>query len=432
MSIIEVKNLSKKYRIGHQKKGMAYGTLRDELSGAFRKPLQWLRGKKDSQEIFWALKNIDFNLKRGEILGVIGPNGAGKSTLLKILTRITPPTEGEAIIRGRVSSLLEVGTGFHPELTGRENIYLNGAILGMRKKEIDKKFNEIVEFAGIENFLDTPAKRYSSGMYVRLAFSVAAHLEPDILLVDEVLSVGDAAFQKKSLGKMEEVTQKKDQTIIFVSHNMGAIRRLCKKTMLLNEGQIVKIGPTQEVINTYLQSGRISPAERVWEDISQAPGDDVIRLHAVRVRDGSGQVAENIDIRKPFDIEIEYWNLQPGPQRVAGLHFQNEEGLYLFISYDLHNLDWRKKVLKTGVVKSICKIPGNFLAEGRIFVNVAVNTHVLVPVGHAIARNTVSFNVFDPFSGDSVRGDFNVIWAGLVRPMLEWENRFEAKEIKTN
>jgi len=433
MSIIKVENLSKKYRISHQKMNVSFPastTFRDELTSIVKKPFQWLSGQKTSKENVWALKDINFEVERGEILGIIGSNGAGKSTLLKILTRITPPTEGKAIINGQVSSLLEVGTGFHSELTGKENIYFNGAILGMRKKEIDKKFDEIVEFAGVRKFLNTPVKRFSTGMCVRLAFSVAAHLEPDVLLIDEVLSVGDAAFQKKSLGKMEEVTKRGDRTILFVSHNMQAIQGLCKRTILLDKGKIIKIGPTGEVVQSYLRSDNISPAERTWESVHQAPGDDVIRLKAVRVKDKLGRISENIDVRDPVFIEIEYWNLKPGSQRITGLHFCNEKGVPLFTSYDLHNLDWREKTLEKGLVKSICKIPGNFLAEGRIFVNVAVNTYLFVSIEHASTHNAVSFNVSDPFSGDSVRGDFNISWPGLVRPMLKWENVFEEKEIK--
>lgn len=253
MSIIEVHNLSKKYRIGLQKEGMTYDTLRDDLVNIFKKPLLWLIGQRKSKEYIWALKDINFSVKPGEILGIIGPNGAGKTTLLKVLTRITSPTKGKAIIRGRVSSLLEVGIGVHPELTGRENIYLNGAILGMRRREIDKRFDEIVEFAGIERFLETPVKRYSSGMYVRLAFSVAAHLEPDILLVDEVLSVGDVAFQKKSLGKMKDVSRG-GRTVLFVSHNMGTIQQLTKRCLLLDKGKLILDSETSKVVEVYMKS----------------------------------------------------------------------------------------------------------------------------------------------------------------------------------
>lgn len=241
--IIEIENVSKKYQIGTR---ASYSSLRDSFSQLFI-----ARSKKKRDE-FWALKDIQFKIAPGESLGVIGRNGAGKSTLLKILSQITPPTTGKITMRGRVASLLEVGTGFHPELTGRENIFLNGAILGMSRLEIKKKFDEIVDFAGIEQFLDTPVKRYSSGMYVRLAFAVAAHLEPEILIVDEVLAVGDAEFQKKCIGKMEEVTKKDGRTVLFVSHNLITIQSLCKTTVLLENGQIKKMGETKGVIDTYL------------------------------------------------------------------------------------------------------------------------------------------------------------------------------------
>lgn len=243
--IIEVNQLSKKYKIG---KKQDYYTLRDVIGN----PLKSLKEKKEE---FWALKNVSFTVNKGEVLGVIGPNGAGKSTLLKILSRITPPTEGEVIMRGRVASLLEVGTGFHQELTGRENIYLNGSILGMSKKEIDRKFDQIVKFAEMGKFLDTPIKHYSSGMKVKLAFSVAAHLEPEILLIDEVLAVGDADFQKKSLGKMNEITKDQGRTILFVSHNLTAVKELCTKTILLSNGSIGKYGKTNQVVNYYHEGG---------------------------------------------------------------------------------------------------------------------------------------------------------------------------------
>ena len=302
--IIEVKNLGKRYNITHQRGG--YLTLRDLLARTFLHPLRFLKNKMQGgdparKEEFWALQDISFNIMRGEIVGIIGANGAGKSTLLKILTGITPPTEGEAILRGRVASLLEVGTGFHPELTGRENIYLNGAILGMGRKEIAQKFDQIVEFAGIEKFLDTPVKRYSSGMYVRLAFSVAAHLEPDILLVDEVLAVGDAEFQKKCLGKMEEVTKKEGRTILFVSHNLSAVENLCQKSIFLEKGKIKAAGPTKEVIATYLsqsQKGPLTYAERT--DTHEA------HILKISIKDEKGEVSGEIFTDKPFFIEIEY------------------------------------------------------------------------------------------------------------------------------
>ncbi len=258
--IIEVRNIGKKYNISHMRGG--YVALRDVIATTLKNPFGFLRHKAQSmvglkkKEAFWALRNISFSVERGEVIGVVGSNGAGKSTLLKILSQITPPTEGEIILRGRVGSLLEVGTGFHPELTGRENIFLNGAILGMKRKEIAKKFDEIVAFAGIEKFLDTPVKHYSSGMYVRLAFSVAAHMEPDILLVDEVLAVGDAEFQKKCLGKMDEITKKEGRTILFVSHNLGAIEQLCSKTLLLKNGNVEMFDETSKVMEAYLKRSK--------------------------------------------------------------------------------------------------------------------------------------------------------------------------------
>jgi len=250
--IIEAKNISKKYIIGERYRYLA---LRDTLAYMISSPLRWFKGKvkskRENKNEFWALKDINFSVEEGEVLGIIGHNGAGKSTLLKILSKITPPTTGEIRLEGRVGSLLEVGTGFHPELTGKENIFLNGAILGMRKKEIERKFDEIVEFSGIDKFLDTPVKRYSSGMYVRLAFSVAAHLEPEILIIDEVLSVGDLEFQKKCLGKMKDITKQAGRTVLFVSHNMNAVRSLCSKAILLNKGTIQKYGDCSEVIDLY-------------------------------------------------------------------------------------------------------------------------------------------------------------------------------------
>ena len=263
--------MSKKYRISHQENKAAYGTLTDEITNIFRKPVKWLKGHREKKEDIWAIKDINFSVQPGEILGIIGANGAGKSTLLKILTKITPPTAGKAIIKGRVSSLLEVGVGFHPELTGRDNIYLNGAILGMQRAEINKRFNEIVEFAGIEKFLDTPVKRYSSGMYVRLAFSVAAHLEPEILLVDEVLAVGGAAFQKKCLGKMKDVSSG-GRTVLFVSHNMGTIQQLTKRCLLLENGKLVMDGKTSDVIEKYLASSSVSSESSLFESKTEVEG----------------------------------------------------------------------------------------------------------------------------------------------------------------
>ena len=303
--IIQVTNLSKRYRINHQRSG--YIALRDILTNIGKHPLAFLGAKakimigKDRKEDFWALKDINFSVEQGEVIGIIGHNGAGKSTLLKILSKITPPTTGTIQMRGRVGSLLEVGTGFHPELTGRENIFLNGAILGMSRQEIKQKFDEIVDFAGIEQFLDTPVKFYSSGMYVRLAFSVAAHLEPDILIIDEVLAVGDAEFQKKCLGKMEEVTKKEGRTILFVSHNMGAIQQLCGRCILLERGRTASIGATDQIIESYLHTSR-TIVERPLSTRIDRKGNGALRFSNIRVESlkGIGKVATG----KPFSIKL--------------------------------------------------------------------------------------------------------------------------------
>ena len=283
---IRVQNLGKEYRIGRKQE--SYRTLRDTLVGALgstrRRMGKLLQGRTtgvaERNGTIWALKDASFEVKRGEVVGIIGRNGAGKSTLLKILTRITEPTVGFAEVTGRVGSLLEVGTGFHPELTGRENIYLNGAILGMRRAEINQNFDAIVAFAEMEQFLDTPVKRYSSGMAMRLAFAVAAHLEPETLLVDEVLAVGDVSFQKKCLDKMEDVG-KQGRTVLFVSHNMPALARICERAILLDAGHVVQDGPSHQVIGAYLHSERGTTAVREWHYIAEAPGNDVVRLRAV-------------------------------------------------------------------------------------------------------------------------------------------------------
>lgn len=303
--IIEVKNLSKKYNIVHQRGG--YVTLRDVLANIARRPVRFVKHKahevigSSTREEFWALRDINFEVNTGEVIGIIGKNGAGKSTLLKILTRITPPTEGEARIRGRTASLLEVGTGFHPELTGRENIFLNGAILGMLRRDIIKNFDAIVAFAGVEQFLDTPVKYYSSGMYVRLAFSVAAHIEPDILLVDEVLAVGDAEFQKKCLGKMEEVTRTEGRTILFVSHNMSAVMNLCTKTILLEKGKIVEIGETSKVIDRYLSNAKMNAVI----DFPQDPAKE-IQISRVSIFNAEGEPSARVPISQTCTIAVEF------------------------------------------------------------------------------------------------------------------------------
>lgn len=302
--VIEIKNLSKRYNINRRQEG--YVVLREVLANVFRHPLHFVKKKINesfgNKEDFWALRDINLTVNKGEILGIIGANGTGKSTLLKILSRITPPTTGEVRIRGQIASLLEIGTGFHPELTGRENIFLNGAILGMSKKEVTRKFNDIVEFSGVEKFIDTPVKRYSSGMYVRLAFSVAAHMEPDILLVDEVLAVGDAEFQKKCLGKMDEVTKTAGRTILFVSHNMTAIEKLCSRTVLLDKGRIVMVGPTKKVVEHYLGQNLATDSVKTF------PPDrhKKVQIQKISILNHAQNPSSQLDLNQPFEVAIEY------------------------------------------------------------------------------------------------------------------------------
>jgi lipopolysaccharide transport system ATP-binding protein len=421
---IRVENLSKQYRIGGPQ--ARYKTIRETMTDMAVAPVRRLRRlgqPAPPEETIWALKDVSLEVRQGEVVGIIGRNGAGKTTLLKILCRITEPTEGYAEIQGRIGSLLEVGTGFHPELTGRENIYLNGAILGMRRAEIDQKFDEIVEFAEIEKFLDTPVKRYSSGMYVRLAFAVAAHLEPEILLVDEVLAVGDAAFQRKCLGKMGDVA-KEGRTVLFVSHNMPAITRLCPRVILVNEGRVLRDGPSHQVVNVYLQSGVGTTAAREWPDLSKAPGSSVVRLRAVRVRTEDGQITEAIDIRQPVGIEMEFEVLKPGHVLVPNYHFFNEEGVYVFVASDVDSV-WRRRRRPAGHFVSTAWIPGNFLSEGSMIVGTAISTMDPVIV-HFYERDAVAFQVIDSLDGDSARGDYAGPMPGVVRPLLRWTTEFNA------
>src|ERR1043166_5852159 len=298
--IVRVEGLSKQYRIGEQRAG--YDTLRESIVRAVKAPLNQLRNGRRSSNTIWALKDVNFEVAPGEVVGIVGSNGAGKSTLLKTLSRITEPTHGRVELYGRLASLLEVGTGFHPELTGRENTYLNGAILGMHKADIDRKFDEIVAFAELEKFLDTPVKHYSSGMYMRLAFAVASHLEPEILLVDEVLAVGDAAFQKKCLGRMGEVA-KQGRTVLFVSHNLTAVKSLCRKTMRLERGEIVDSGDTERVVLNYIQNETQTRMQRVWDDPQLAPGGSDVRLHHLSITPLAQNPDQPITVRTPIRLE---------------------------------------------------------------------------------------------------------------------------------
>jgi len=430
---IRLENLSKQYFIGKRLK--KYETLRDTLTDAFMSPFRragkLLRGQAtgaaELDEEIWALKDVSFEVKSGEVVGIIGRNGAGKSTLLKVLSRITEPTEGYAEIRGRVGSLLEVGTGFHQELTGRENIYLNGAILGMRRAEIDHKFDEMVAFAEVEKFIDTPVKHYSSGMRLRLGFAVAAHLEPEILLVDEVLAVGDARFQRKCINKMQDVGHQ-GRTVLFVSHSMPAITRLCERTILLDEGRVLKDGPSPKVVSAYLSSGLGTTAAREWTDPARAPGDDVARLRAVRVLTEDGQTTDAVDIRLPVGLEMVYEVLQPGHILMPYYYVINEEGMRVFTTVD-QDPYWRGRPRPPGRYVSTAWIPGNLLAEGMLFIGPTMKTPQR-KIRHFHVPEAVAFQVVDSVDGDSARGDFTGSMAGAVRPLLKWKTQYSPNERK--
>lgn len=417
---IRVEGVSKLYHIGVIQK--RHDTLRDHLAESF-KSLFHRNGRRSAltaqlDNTVWALKDLSFTVNQGEIVGIIGRNGAGKSTLLKILSRITEPTSGFAEIHGRVASLLEVGTGFHGELSGRENIYLNGAILGMKKAEIERKFDEIVAFAEVEKFIDTPVKHYSSGMYLRLAFAVAAHLEPEILIVDEVLAVGDANFQKKCLNKMRDVGQH-GRTVLFVSHNMPAITRLCPRTILLEKGNVVEDGPSYEVVSKYLNAGLGTKAVREWPDAARAPGGEIARLRAVRVRTEDGLITNVVDIRQSVRIEMEYEVFKPGSLLLPNFQFYNEEGIHVFSAH--FDPVWGKRRRPKGQYISSIWVPGNFLSEGTMYIGVGCDT--LAPqVFQFYEHDAVAFQVVENGNGngDSARGDFAGRMGGVVRPLLKW------------
>jgi lipopolysaccharide transport system ATP-binding protein len=415
---IRVDGLGKRYRVGLAKK--APENVREKVMGVLNTPFDYLRTtlrEPSPEELVWAVRDVSFEIPRGQVVGLIGRNGAGKSTLLKLLTRITDPTAGRAEIYGRVGSLLEVGTGFHPELTGRENIYLNGSILGMTRREIARRFDEIVGFSEVDRFLDTPVKRYSSGMYVRLAFSVAAHLEPEVLIVDEVLAVGDASFQRKCMDKMEEVTGH-GRTILFVSHNMSAINRLCPTAILMESGRMVAYGPVSEVTGRYLRQGSTATAE--W----QATQNELVeggeyQITAARVMDAQDGRADTLRIDAPIHVEVDY-TCRKG---IKDLHVQvqvlSDLGEMLFATCDNLVKNRQSMTHEPGDYRSTCTIPGNLLAEGAHVLSV-----VLIDMNerrkYDVRRRILSFWVVDPSDGNTVRGRCPGDWPGLMRPMLDW------------
>jgi lipopolysaccharide transport system ATP-binding protein len=413
---IRVSHLSKQYRLGGPQE--PYHTFRDAIVNSLRAPLKVFH-REPPAEGFWALKNASFEVEQGEVVGIIGRNGAGKSTLLKILSRITSPTEGTVELHGRVGSLLEVGTGFHPELTGRENIYLSGSILGMKRREIDAKLDEIVKFSEIEKFLDTPVKRYSSGMYVRLAFAVAAHLEPEILLVDEVLAVGDAAFQKKCLGKMGDVA-KEGRTVLFVSHNMVSLQSLCDRGILLESGSIKMDGEITVAIGRYLQSNKTQSGEISWSSQMTAPGDHQARLKAVQVVQNN-KITPEVDIDKEFRVEVDYWNLRPESRRVVSIHIINSMGVTILTSSNMNSVcitpdPWFSRPYPTGLFRTTCIIPGFLLNAGMysisVFINVGGASDTII-----FQKEILSFTVRET---GAMRDEYLGEWLGVIRPRLDW------------
>jgi lipopolysaccharide transport system ATP-binding protein len=408
---IRFDGLSKRYVLRHEQN--AYLNFRDVITNTVKSV--FTRKGRATREEFWALKDVSFEVQEGERLGIIGRNGAGKSTLLKLLSRITEPTHGRIQIRGRVASLLEVGTGFHPELTGRENIFLNGAILGMSKLEIRRKFDEIVDFAEVERFLDTPVKRYSSGMYVRLAFAVAAHLDPDVLVVDEVLAVGDIAFQKKCLGKMKDVAT--SRTVLFVSHNLGAIEQLCDRAIWLRDGTLQMDGPAATVLEAYTAMEHQTLAERVW-DRETAPSfdDKSVRLASIRVTDPAGEPRATFDVKEPVTVKVGYWVTEARYALNVHVYFKNTSNQTLFVAMD----DKLTDVQQPGRYEATVTVPPNLFNEGVVQIEYLIccrphtGKHVTVP-------QAVTFEMTDDRAANGARGDWAAPWPpSAVRPMFAW------------
>ena len=405
---IRIENLSKMYRIGRAKQ--RHDTLRDLMVDTLRAPFRGRDGSPEEDTI-WALKDVSFEVKRGEVVGIIGRNGAGKSTLLKILTRITEPTRGSFDLYGRVSSLLEVGTGFHPELTGRENVYLNGAILGMRKAEIDHNFDEIVEFSGVEKFLDTPVKRYSSGMSVRLAFSVAAHLEPEILLVDEVLAVGDVEFQKRCLGKMDDVA-KQGRTVLLVSHSMGSIRRLCSRCFLLNQGQLVSSGATRKVIQDYVLVGQQDSPEYLQSHAT----DKAMNLRRVALVAPDGHLLDSeVRYDQDFTVLVEYEVNQPVSNCTVWLALETPDGTMAFTTADSDTDLGMLEGREVGYYRTSVPIPSRWLNYGRYAIVVGLVSNVPLIVYDRV--DALLFSVLEIGCPSEIHSGTR---RGVFQPVLDW------------
>lgn len=418
---IRVEGLGKRYRIGALP--VQYRTLRESIGNFFSAPLGRLGIGSAGIETIWALKNISFEVKQGQVLGIIGRNGAGKSTLLKILSRVTDPTEGCAEIHGRVGSLLEVGTGFHPELTGRENIFLNGAILGMKRSEIERKFDEIVSFSEVEKFIDTPVKRYSSGMYLRLAFAVAAHLEPEILVVDEVLAVGDAEFQRKCLGKMSDVANQ-GRTVLFVSHNMSAILRLTEESIVIEKGRLAFRAQSTRAVDYYLSKGYSDEGQHIWLEDEVATSSEPFKPIAIRVLNGQKKVADTLRSVDPITIEVEYEITESIPGLRVGIYLLSARGEFIMTSFDTDEFSRfnQHSIRKSGKYLSRCVLPAHFLNEGRYVIGVNASTYRIKRFFQD--DQALSFNV-------DATGAPGMHWPeprlGFVRPLLDWNIEMVAK-----
>jgi lipopolysaccharide transport system ATP-binding protein len=420
---ISVKGLGKNYTIAHN--SMRPTTLREAIVQRVRHPFG--NGRQD-QETFWALRDVNFEIRQGEVVGFVGRNGAGKSTLLKLLSRITGPTTGTIDIHGRIASLLEVGTGFHPELTGRENIYLNGAVLGMSRREITSKFDEIVAFAEVEQFLDTPVKRYSSGMYVRLAFAVAAHLEPEIMILDEVLSVGDASFQKKCMGKIGKI-ERDGRTVLLVSHSMSSVVNLCHRAILIRQGRVVVDGSVDDVVQAYLKSGDAAGGEVVWPEPDQAPGTDLIRIHAVRIFQEEAKPTSDIDVAKDVIIEISYWVLQSGQVVYAALWLKDQMGTCVLSTQHSRGISltedpWAHRPRPTGLYRSRCIIPANTLNSITYRVTPILGKDICTT--HLQLEDLLTFVAHDTEATlQDMPVEFQRGWMGVIRPKLAWNTELD-------
>jgi lipopolysaccharide transport system ATP-binding protein len=417
--VITVDSVAKVFRIGRLRQ--RHTTLRDALSALPRTILGSISSMRHSRanrfEEFWALSDVSFSVTAGEVVGIVGHNGAGKSTLLKILSRITEPTSGTVTLRGRVGSLLEVGTGFHSELTGLENIYLSGAILGMRRREINQKLNDIIAFAEVERFIETPVKHYSSGMYLRLAFAVAAYLDPEILLVDEVLAVGDAKFQRKCLGKMEDVASM-GRTVLLVSHNTTAIQSLCDRVIWLKEGRVIMDDATAEVLPRYLSEIVVRQTEQHWPSPATAPGNDEVRLHRASVRPLREDPAAQITVRTGITLEFEYWNMRAGAHLNLSMSLYREQGVIAFTTTSLNDPYWHGRAFPEGLFRSSCIVPGDLLNDGlhRIELLVVRDEGVVV-------HRFTDLLMFDVQDERPTGTGWHGRWTGAVRPALEWQTQ---------